>query len=411
MKIFDGLRFAAGSIGSNKMRTLLTMFGIIVGIGSVIMITAIGAGFQQSLLTQIEKFNLDTLQIQYDAKGEYNSQEFLTARDAEDIKGYPGVTAAAPVFTLMFNESVELKNPGQTAGIYVYGTDEDYFKINRRELLHGRSLSPKDIEFSARVVIINEILADAVFGYKDVVGQKLTMKTWNGAESFTIAGVIKSNENDRYILMYNQPHSVYVPLPAAQSMTYWGSDSLDYVDVKTENFERSKDIGDNVVKILEFKKRAEGKYTFWSFSDQLAQMNNVILIFTIFLSLVAAISLFVGGIGVMNIMLVSVTERTTEIGIRKALGATNANIRLQFLMEALMITAMGGFLGLLLGWGGATLIGRVLSSSMEFELIPQISMGAVLIAIGVSSAVGIIFGVFPASKAAKMNVIDAMQFE
>jgi len=411
MNIFESISSALSGILGNKTRSILTMFGIIVGIGSVIMISSIGEGYKQSIQKQFEEVGLDRLTLRVDGNSsEIKEYDRLTTKDVEILRQYEGVTAASGMYWIYFSEAFTLLDGNKTRSLQLYGVDRDYFQIEKKELLHGRYIAKQDVDNETMSVIIDEDFAVQVFGRADVVGQKLTANTYFGSQKFDIVGVTKSDDMSQLYALYNVQAIVYAPITTVQNSFYQES-YVDEIRIKAADVNDLNGIAANIVRLMEFHHENEGKYNVDIYADNLSEANTVIGLFTVFMGLVAGISLLVGGIGVMNIMLVSVTERTREIGIRKSLGATNGNIKFQFLVEAMILTALGGAFGILFGYLGGIGIGQIASMLMGETIIPYMSQTTIIIAFGFSAAIGIIFGVYPAVQAAKLDPVEALRFE
>ncbi|MDL2248177.1 ABC transporter permease [Tyzzerella sp. OttesenSCG-928-J15] len=413
MNIVESIKSALSGILGNKMRSVLTMFGIIVGIGSVIMITSVGEGYRVSINKEFEAMGLDKVTIRTDGSNgkKIEWQDMLTNDDVTSLKKYDDIldiTAASGTYG--FGDAVELLD-GEMATAIMHGVDEAYYRMDKSiKIKHGRTITEQDVEAGASVAIISEDFAVQKFGKTDCVGEVIEFNDWGAGLELTVIGVTQSDSSSAMGAAYRWYQELYVPISLIQNV-YEGSNTIGSITIKVKNAERQNDIAANAIRIIEMNHGNEEMYRVSSVADMMGEMDSVIGIFTLFMGVVAGISLLVGGIGVMNIMLVSVTERTREIGIRKSLGATNSNIQFQFLIEAVILTAIGGAIGLLFGYGGGKLfsLGAMLLTGMPLE--PYISTSVVAMVVAISAGIGIVFGVYPAAKAARLDPIEALRFE
>lgn len=401
MNLMESFKTALRSIATNKMRSILTMLGIIIGIGSVIMITSIGAGSQDKLTGQFEDIGANMLSISV-VDADSNS-DYLTVGDVETVKKHPEVTSAS-AYNTMFGE-VRLRLPNEKSDAYIQAVNNELLTINNFKLIHGRNFVSIEEEAQSYVAVIDNLLARKVFGREDCSGEKITVDLYGGTYEFTVIGVIDhplgsmaSMLGEDMLFSY-----VFIPLNTVQSM--FGHDYVDGMAVSTLDRNNNDIVAAEITDMLERSHMNEDKYKVESALADIESLNEVMALFTTFISFVAGISLLVGGVGVMNIMLVTVTERTREIGIRKSLGAKKKDIRVQFLIEALIITFLGGFLGTILGYLGAKGVGSLIS------VTPSMSVGIIVLTTIISATIGIVFGVYPANKAAKLDPIEALRYE
>ena len=400
MSIFESIRMALTSIKANKMRSFLTMLGIIIGISSVIMVVSLGQGGQKSITGQFEKVGTSNVNINIDEK-KAQTTDYFTLKDIEQIKLVgenikyvtPSNSARGDIFTDI-----------DTKTAVVSGGSPDSAYINNVEIVYGRYYNEREYEGATNVALIDENTAMTLFGFKDATGQSATLDIGGVKTKITMIGIVKSSGFGGG----RNGAPAFVNLPATFLKNVMGDKGkINALTIMATSQNELESAGNRALRILELRhgNTGEGKYILESATMIIDQINNVLGILTSFIGAIAAISLVVGGIGIMNIMLVSVTERTREIGIRKSIGATTGNIMVQFLMEAVIISLIGGFVGLSLGIIGAYVIG----SFAGFE--PSISAFLVFGTLIFSSVVGIFFGIYPAKKAATLNPIDALRYE
>lgn len=412
MSIFESISTAFSGIVGNKMRSILTMFGIIVGISSVIMIMSVGDGVKSAINDQFDSMGMDIVTLYTESEDDpIENTDFITNGDIEMLRGYKDITAISPVSSIYATDAIEILGKDETKDVNIMGVNNEFFTMtDTLKILHGRFLLLQDIENEAESVVIDEDFAREVFGNADCLGSKLKINVYGTSQTFTVVGVLKSSEGSMMGMMYNRPATIYAPNPLVQKLVF-SREVIARVRIKVSDKTRMKEISDNVIRLMELGHDNKDKYTVSSNSDSMSQINLVVSIFTIFLTFVAGISLFVGGIGVMNIMLVSVTERTKEIGIRKSLGASENNIRFQFLIEAIVLTGVGGIIGMTMGYFLGTLLAYLATMAMGMAITAYISLSSILVVAGISTFIGIVFGVYPAIKASRLDPIEALRFE
>lgn len=401
MTLLENFKMALDSIRSNKMRSFLTMLGIIIGISSVITILALGAGGKNTITGEFEKIGASTLSVKIDPQKASNSDYFTL----EDVKNLTERGSSIKYVSPGVNKQGNATSQSKSKRAVITGGSVDLKYIQNTEILYGRFFNEREYAEGKPVIVIDEIAAKDLFGYKDVVGKSINLGNRTSSKKVEIIGVSKSSD-----LMFggNENMPVFVMTPITFLMQLYPNDFvIDNITIAATSKEKIEQAGNEALNILESRHGNRGRevYKAENLMKQLDQINQVMDIFTAFIGAVAAISLLVGGIGVMNIMLVSVTERTREIGIRKAIGATTNAILLQFLTESVIISLMGGIIGMILGIVGASVIGSFA------KITPSVSFKDVIMVIIFSSAVGIFFGIYPARKAAKLNPIDALRYE
>lgn len=429
MQFIENLRLAFTSLLANKMRALLTMLGIIIGISAVIMITTIGTSIQKTLtntFNSLGNFNLFDIYLYTTGEDDYMAEDDFLTREMLDelVAEYPDH------FSLQMSESLGSATTrnykGQTVTMSVTGVMDVQAASDHQR---GRTISYQDNQELKNALYVTDLFVSQYFPEDtDPIGQTVNLTFDNGVSSeFVIVGYSKlPSLYESYFepgtAEIDKQSPISIPLDTAQNLLHKESSYMYYAQVRyntdydvTMLEEELRDFFDE-----KFAEKPHIGVEIMNEQTQLGMIDTVINIITIAISIIAAISLIVGGVGVMNIMLVSITERTKEIGIRKALGAQNASIRMQFVVEAIMICLIGGIIGIILGIVGGMLIGWLAKTLVtQFyadyaELIAitiQPSIPAILIAVFFSILTGVFFGYYPANKAAKMNPIDALRYD
>lgn len=405
MDIGETLKSAIKQLMANKGRTILTMLGMFIGIGAVIMILALGSGMTKAMLDQFSEIGLGVFRIS--SKTE-ETENYITKEEVELIADMQEIECIA-----MANdeEGVVYNLKGDQFSCDIMGAQPDYInKIYTKRILAGRSLNNQDESAYAHSILIADSVAKALFGcgkdYDKVIGESVNLIIEKQPNTFTIIGVydtkVASNLSKKDLERTIATATFYMPyLTLEQIMglqegveSIAGSvlDGYDQVSTTTR-----------IGQILNKRHHLQDGYQITTQVQVVEMVKQLLNTVTLFISAVAGISLIVGGVGIMNIMLVTVKERTKEIGIRKALGAPNGVILKQFLVEALMLTVIAGLIGTLFGYVGAILIGDVINIEAQFTL------GMILFATVTSVAIGVAFGVYPAYQAAKMDPIEALR--
>lgn len=402
------VKMALKNIWANKVRTLLTMLGIIIGISSVILIVSVGGGATEMISTELG--SLGKGQISFYLT-DYQEKYYLTNEEIEHIREIEGVKAVAT--QSFFDGTTKTKRDDFKVNIVAF--EPDGFAFMEYTYLKGGAYTEKEAEAGKAVCIISENDAMKLFGSTNVVGMELDITLFEQYDiAVTVIGVTESEEDNMITSMYSDPSVQVIMPPGAFAATLGidlSNDITDFYVLKEDDADSQK-LCDDVIDYLETKHHCKGAhvYTYQSFDDVMETVNSVINLITVFVAFVASVSLLVGGIGVMNIMLVSVTERTREIGIRKALGAKTGSVTIQFLAESAFITLIGGIIGIILGIVGAWIIAGVIGMLVpQMHFAPALKFSTVLMASAFSSFVGIFFGIYPARKAAKLSPIEALR--
>jgi len=417
--LWENVRVALDGLVVNKMRSALTMLGVIIGVGAVIALMSIGEGAQASITEEIISIGTNLLFVSPGAfesgpvRGAAGSATSLTYDDAEaiaDPRNVPDAALVAPEFS----QNTQVIFGDANVNVPVLGTTDEYLRAYDLEVGSGRFIEEKDVDKRANVAVLGYQTAQDLFGGFDPIGQKIkvALSGENGGRvSVVVVGVLEEKGDS---MMGSADDAVFVPITTAQTKLFEGRNALGQpivtsVNVVAASEDQSEAVMDQIDALLrrrhDLDPDEDADFSVMSQADMLTMMTTVTDILTIFLGAVAGISLLVGGIGIMNIMLVSVTERTREIGIRKAVGARKADILMQFLMEAVVLSLLGGLLGILLGVGLAQLV------SLTGLLESLVTLNSVLLAVGFSFAIGLFFGIYPANQAARMNPIEALRYE
>lgn len=406
--IVEYIKMAIKNITANKGRSFLTMLGIIIGISSVIMVMAVGDGTANAMNAEVQDLGTGQINV-YCSEEAMNEQEWITPEDIMAIKeNIEGVDGATP------NDGasgVTITGKGEFS-ITLSGGTEDLQKAMNFTVKRGAYFTAADVEEGNRVCVISDSDAKRLFGSDDVVGMDIEVDVSGISGSYRIVGITQQKENTSFISYTYEGMPVSLEVPYTSFAHFgWESDSFYSVTVFANDKASGEEVVRDIIHTLEIRHRCAGEdyYQIQSFQDMLAEMNNMLAIVTTFISCVAAISLIVGGIGVMNIMLVSVTERTREIGIRKSLGAKTSSILLQFLAEAAILTILGGMIGIMLGLLGAAGACKLMTAAMGSAVYPGVKVSTILGATLFSCGIGVFFGIYPARKAAKLSPIEALR--
>lgn len=401
------LRISLKAIFANKMRAALTSLGIVIGVAAVITMLAVGTGTQQSMAERFSRFGTNILYLRqpWDLDESISSPKDVTMDDVRAIRKISGVEAAAPYISSGF----DVKYGYTSTSIDVLATDTDIFKTYDWEIESGRPFTEKEVNDYAQVAVIGATVAQTIFSDLDPVGRTVI---FDGIP-FKVVGVVKKSGQGGWGFDMDEGTLIPYTTGKVKMDTGWKSNkrrALDQVIIRVKDFntidETKEAIANSVRNTHKIHPLGKDDFQIDDFASFVAEAKAASKTMGILLGVIGAVSLLVGGIGVMNIMLVSVTERTREIGIRMAIGATSADIRLQFLAEAVTLSCIGGLIGVMLG------IGVTLFVASHSENIPaQLSWASVFLSFGFSAATGIFFGFYPAYKASKLTPIDALRYE
>jgi len=385
------------------------MLGIVIGITAVIALMSIGRGVEAEIISQIESLGSNVVFItpgwttEEEAWAAGGSAQTLTQEDAAAIaEQVPSVSSVAPVLA----SNLQLMVGGENVGAQVFGVTPEHMQVNNLEIAHGAFFTEYDYQRGARVAVLGSDVKETLFGDADPIGQQM----WMGGIVVRVIGVLESKE-----AMEGSPNdNIFIPLTTFQQTVYQprtaqGDHVVHYITLTVSEGEQGDYVIDEITELLRSRHQlaanADDDFEIISMEEIIETVSEITGTIAIFLGAIAGISLLVGGIGVMNIMLVSVTERRREIGILKALGATGRDIWTQFLMEAAFLTLAGGIIGIVLGWGLSYFVSSV------GQIPSVVTVDIVILAVSVSVGIGLFFGFYPAWQASRLNPIEALRSE
>ena len=418
MNLGENIRLAWEGLRAGKMRAFLTMLGIIIGIGSVIGILTVGSGLTDSINSEMSTLGANNIIVMLQSKSNqqsglvrgYADKDLMTDDMIEALRArYPDAIRYVSLTSTLANGTA--KDGKKTANLSLDGVNTDYFDANDVKMLAGSTITGSDIDSHKMKAVVSDKLVNNLFGgdVQAALGKKMSVYTDFEIYTFTIVGVYKYEQNMMnmsFAAAEDITTAAYIPITVAQKLS-GAAEGYASITIMTTSAVSSANFAAVAEHFLNryYQNNENYQVAAMSMESILSTVDSMMGTVNIAIAAIAAISLLVGGIGVMNIMLVSVTERTREIGTRKAIGATNGNIRMQFVVESVIICAVGGVLGILfggvLGYVGSTLIGA--------PAVPKLSY--ILLAVGFSMAIGIFFGYYPANKAAKMDPVEALRYE
>ena len=403
---------AFSAITVNKVRSGLTVLGIVIGIGSVIAMVSIGQGAQSSINERIQSIGSNLIMVTpgqqrnigYGVREGQGSAQTLTPDDANAIAQLDSVAAVAPQISGRY----QVIYKGANTNTNVIGTLSTYAQVRNVDIDQGSFVNDADVAASSKIAVIGPTILQDLFGGNatatpdEAIGNAIRIKGIN----FKIVGVTKSKGGTGF---GNRDNIIYVPLTTGQHFLLGSTSYVSEIDIQVQSQGLMSQVQEQVTSLLlglhNISDSTQADFTVQNQSDIVAAASSVTDTFTILLASIAGISLVVGGIGIMNMMLTTVTERTREIGLRKAIGAKRGDISTQFLLESVMLTFIGGVVGVALGWVFSLLITQFAG------ITTNISLWSVFLAVGVSALVGIVFGYYPARRAAGLNPIEALRYE
>ena len=410
MKFFDTFITAISSLAINKLRTSLALLGIVIGVSAVISTMSIGKGAQEQITERIESLGTNLLFVkpgEIENQGQGSAQT-LTLEDASSLID-PIIAPSVKLIAPEVSTYARVVAGKYTTATQIIGVTPEYLHVRNIEISTGQFITSGQVINRSNSVILGNNISETLFGFRDSVGQTLRI---NGIQ-FEVAGVLKEKGEGRLV---NTDNSALIPISTAfyklqSQKTTQGQISVGSINVEIRHLDEMDDAVQQVATILRMRHRITGQDDFQITSQQetIDILEENTMTFVLFLAAIAGISLIVGGIGIMNVMLVSVTERTREIGIRKAMGAKWRDIMLQFVLEAILLCFTGGIAGAILGVGTATLLDGKNFGGQVFNT--AISLDITGLAIGVAVLIGLFFGIYPAARAANLHPIEALRYD
>lgn len=412
MKFAEAILSATRSLRVNGLRTVLTMLGIIIGVTAVVALLSIGEGVQNQIQSQIAAQGTNLVAVlpgsvnQGGVQSAGGAAATLSYEDAQAIADPRNVPDAVGV-AAEYSRQGQVVYGSQNIAATIDGTEAPYARLRDVSPVVGRFIMEQDVKGTASVAVLGSTAATNLFGGIDPVGKTIRINQ----VAFRVVGVLAKKGGSGF---GSADDMVFVPITTAQQklfgsrLTGSGSRPVSFIDVQASSASTTDQVANDITRLLERRHRTgpdNQDFTVFTQSDIIGTFNQITSILTYFLTAIAGISLLVGGIGIMNIMLVSVTERTREIGIRKAVGAKRRDILLQFLIEAMFVSLSGGVVGVAIGVGVSQLV------KLTNVIIPVVSIQSIVLALAFSAVVGLFFGIYPARRAARLNPIDALRYE
>jgi len=408
MNLTQSIREALESLTANKLRAALTILGIVIGVASVIAMLAVGAGAQDTIIGSISGIGTNLLFVfQGNLQQDIRNEQPLTMGDVSafsDVFQAPHIEGIAPTIT----GNIGVVYEGESTTVELRGVTPEFENVRSYGLIEGDFITDDNVNGRASVALLGPEVADKLFGRREfLTGETIRID----GQPFRVIGVLEAKGGGSF---GSQDNVVLVPITTARvRLLNRERDHVDVVFVQAIDASSVPLVYEEISQILRTRHRTElgaDDFTIFTQEDFLSLAGTITNVFTIFLGGIAAISLLVGGIGIMNIMLVSVTERTKEIGLRKAVGAKKSDILIQFLTESILLSLFGGIVGIIFGWVISAIVGRIAAASGT-PFSPTVGLDAILLATLFSTAVGLFFGIYPANRAASLEPVEALRYE
>lgn len=403
MTFINNLYQAFSSLKTNKLRSSLTTLGIVMGVFSIISIISIGNAAKAYMKSQFQKLGANIVMIQYNPKKIISTSDYMTLADVDTLRKQ--IPEIQNINT--FNTQVgEIKYLQKSIDATVIGITSQYNSFSPVELDSGRFIINEDIKSKKNVILLDDRTAKKISNKENLTGETVKMKVNSGQVlDFKVIGVVKTENGLFSALSDSYPVTVYIPISTLNDIYGNTSGRVDRIDISLNSKDNLTHICDKIIKVLKMQHHTTDKYIYQTADDVQKTVSKILSLISMILLFIAIITLIVGGIGIVNILLVSVTERTSEIGIRRALGAKKSDILIQFLNESIIITCFGGIIGIILGIIAEYVISSKLKipPTVDFKVIVLSFIGCIIL--------GLIFGVYPSTKAADLDPIEAMRYE